>query len=118
MSRRPTPGGNLAALAATLALLGACGERPRPGAGPEEIYRVYCARCHGDDGRGAPQQRAQNPRLDLLTGEHVAAGDRAGVRAQIANGHGPMPGFQEKLSPEDLDRLTDFVLRWRPASAP
>jgi hypothetical protein len=41
----------------------------------------------------------------------VLRGDRAAVRQRIAEGHGPMPSYSKRLTPEELERLVDFTLR-------
>lgn len=102
-----------AGLAAGLVLLAlACGPRRR-GGDVGELYRDYCARCHGPDGRGDPRTIALNPNLDLTRAPLVRAGDRAEIRRRIAEGFGPMPGFARKLDAQDLERLTDYTLNLR-----
>ena len=75
------------------------------------LYRRHCARCHGDHGEGSPRGLRLYPHLDLRTSPLVRAGDRAGVRHQIADGEGPMPGFAGRLDPQQIERLVDFTLQ-------
>lgn len=93
---------------AVAALLGGCGRR---NLSTPELYATYCARCHGDRGQGKGDDLALYPHLNLLTSPMVLRGDRAAVRQRIAEGHGPMPAFQRRLSPQELERLTDFMFR-------
>lgn len=74
-----------------------------------ELYGRHCARCHGDNGEGAARGLRTYPRLNLLDSPMVSRGDRAAVRQRIAEGHGPMPGFRRRLTPQEIERLTDFT---------
>jgi mono/diheme cytochrome c family protein len=81
-----------------------------------ELYRTYCARCHGAEGRGDPRYLDRYPYLDLLASPMVRRGDRAAVRRRIADGDGPMPGFSHRLAPPEIERLVDFTFQLgRPA---
>ena len=99
-------------LASTLG--GACQElacKPaRPPETPAELYLAYCARCHADDGRGARRQLERYPEADLTRSDMLARGDRAAVLARVAKGFGPMPAFDTKLAPGEIEKVTDFVL--------
>jgi mono/diheme cytochrome c family protein len=76
-----------------------------------ELYSTYCARCHGERGEGESDSLTLYPHLDLLTSPMIRRGDRAAVRQRIAEGYGPMPGFQRRLDPGEMERLIDFTLR-------
>jgi hypothetical protein len=93
----------LAALVAVVAVV-ACG--PKGPLSPPENYDEYCARCHGDDGRGDPKMVRLKPELDLVRSQMVQEGDLALVRQRIADGEGTMPGFEQKITPEELEALT------------
>lgn len=94
----------------TLALLAAACGPPRP-LTPEVSYDYFCARCHGDDGRGDSRAVKLNPKLDLLASEMVGDGDRDLVRQRIVEGKGSMPGFEDKLAPHEVDELVAYTLR-------
>lgn len=101
--------GALAAAAVLGATAVACEPAPRPESA-EGLYRLFCARCHGDDGRGTRAQLESYPKADLLLSEAVARGDREAVVRRTAEGYGPMPPFRDKLSAEELDQVTAYVL--------
>jgi mono/diheme cytochrome c family protein len=98
------------ALLLALALLGAGCDRPG-NRSAEELWAKYCARCHGADGRGVPRQLARYPNADLTRSRARGGEARAFFRRRIAEGYGPMPGFSQRLSPPELERLVDTSLR-------
>lgn len=84
---------------------------PAPGdRGPEALYARYCARCHGDDGRGDAEKNLLNPGLDLTASDWAADGARTEIHERIADGHGSMPGFAKRLSEDELEGLVELVL--------
>ncbi len=94
-------------------LLAACA---RKDLSTPELYRNYCARCHGPQGRGDSRHLDRYPYLDLRSSPLVRRGDRAAVRLRIAEGHGPMPGFSRRLEPPEIEKLVDFTFQLgRPA---
>jgi mono/diheme cytochrome c family protein len=104
--------GRLAAAIAggvALALAAACGP-PTSGVPVAELWAANCVRCHAQDGRGIPGQRALEPRLDLVASELVRGGERGLVYQRIAWGYAGMPGFSHKLEQGDLELLTQYVL--------
>lgn len=50
------------------------------------------------------------PGLDLTASGWVRRGDRDEVRERIADGHGSMPAFAQKLTADELEGLVDWVL--------
>lgn len=98
----------LAALGLALALLGAAGcgghERSAP-----RLYRDYCARCHGRDGTGIRHDQPEAG-LDLTASAMVARTERREIAERIAHGKGKMPGFDHRLSPEEIERLVELVI--------
>ena len=76
-----------------------------------ELYETYCARCHAGRGQGEPKSLTLYPNANLLASPMVRRGDRAAIRQRIAEGYGPMPGFQRRLDPGEIERLVDFTLQ-------
>ena len=95
-----------ALLLAALPLLAGCAKKPET---PPEMYAAYCARCHGEDGKGNPRSMKLYPNLDLVASPMARRGDRALVRDRIARGFGPMPGFSRRLTPQQIDALVDYT---------
>ena len=93
-------------LAALLSLAACARDRSAP-----SLYPSYCRRCHGPNGEGPKKPVRLYPHLDLRSSPMVLRGDRAAVRQRIAEGHGPMPSYSKRLTPEELERLVDFTLQ-------
>jgi mono/diheme cytochrome c family protein len=93
-------------------------ERPRTG---QQLYTVYCAACHGADGKGngpaAPALRAQVP--DLTTLSQRAGGKFPLLKVEqsidgeeglpVAHGTREMPVYYELF--ESIRRDTPFVVQ-------
>ena len=70
------------------------------------IFAENCAACHGDDGKGMPEQGAPN----LTNGIWLFGGDRAQVIESIRTGRGGvMPGFVGRLDDVTLKSLAIYV---------
>lgn len=73
------------------------------GVNGQALYRKHCASCHGAEGKGAfgPD----------LTGDYQYGKTSMAVQESIALGRpNNMPGFENKLTPEEIATLTDFIL--------
>ena len=78
-------------------------EAPVAVAGGQELYAKHCAGCHGAEGKGAfgPD----------LSGEYKYGKTDMAVEESISYGRpGNMPGFEKKLSSEQIKTLTDYIL--------
>ncbi len=105
----------LGSLSAVAALVTAAGCGRGGDRASARLYRDYCARCHGPDGGGMRRPDGFDPGLDLTTSEMVAAHRRDEIRQRIAAGKGTMPGFAHRLTPDEVDRLVELVVRFAPA---
>ncbi len=101
-------------LLAVAAAVWACGAgSPHPSTlSDAELYSRYCARCHGEDGRGDRRSVGLNPALDLTRSELGRRRARPQIYQRIAFGYGPMPGFSRKLDPKDIERLTQYSVQF------
>ena len=66
------------------------------------VYKAKCAMCHGADG-AKPAPKGINGPDSKLKGA-------SGLNTIITKGSGKMPGFEGKLSPEEITAVTDYVL--------
>ncbi len=75
----------------------------------KKLFKVNCASCHGPGGRGdGPAGAALNPRpadLTAMARQHPD-GDFAW---KIANGRGPMPAWNGRLSEKNIWDLVNFI---------
>ena len=93
----------------------ACG----PSDPAERVYVRKCAACHGVDGRGKTRFAEGRPYADLTDGKWKHGGDRASIRRLIAEGDpaSPMPPYEGRLSPGEIDEAADYVLKLATASS-
>jgi mono/diheme cytochrome c family protein len=68
-----------------------------------DVYKSKCAACHGADGKGNAAMKTK----DLGSADVQAMSD-ADLTGVIAKGKKPMPGYEGKLTP---DQITDMV-KW------
>jgi mono/diheme cytochrome c family protein len=101
---------SLPLLLGAAATVWACGFG-KPGAASlndAQLYSRYCARCHGEDGRGDPRSVGLNPALDLTRSALGKSRNHREVYQRIAFGYGPMPAYSRKLDPKEIERLTQY----------
>ena len=77
------------------------------------MYARKCAGCHGPSGASTPSYRARFPYADLTDGRWRHAGDVESMRRLITEGDpkSPMPRFDGRLSPEEIDAVARYVDR-------
>ena len=80
-------------------------------ASPEKIYIVYCAACHGIDGRANTKlsKRMYMRPTNLVSGPFKFPS----VSIIIKNGVGLMPGYEKYLDKEKINELAIYVLQFR-----
>ena len=69
----------------------------------KELFAKHCAGCHGAEGKGAfgPD----------LSADYQYGKTETAAQESISSGRpGNMPAFDQKLSPEEIKALTDFIL--------
>lgn len=74
----------------------------------KQIYEQYCARCHGFDGAGVPEQPAAQGRLSSLA--VMSSKSDQQIMGVIRAGKPPaMPGFAGEFTEAKLMVLTAYV---------
>jgi cytochrome c oxidase cbb3-type subunit 3 len=74
------------------------------GANGKTLFAKHCSGCHGPEGKGAfgPD----------LSGDYQYGKTTEAVQESIAHGRPKnMPAFEKKLSPQEIEALTDFILK-------
>jgi len=77
----------------------------------EELYRNYCAVCHGAEGRGdGPAASSLDPPPpDLTDAERMQELTDERLLEVLSNGSGVMTGFGSMLTPEELEAVAAYV---------
>ena len=87
----------------------------------EALYLTYCSLCHGADGKGVPNvfpPLAGNATIGEPDGVNLVTATAHGIEPQrlsLINGFGPMPAFADRLDPDQMTALINYV---RSAFAP
>lgn len=74
----------------------------------QEIYLLYCARCHGDQGQGYALEHTNQEVSDFRENRVVKQSDGA-LYWKIREGKEIMPGFKSKLSDEQHWQLVEYI---------
>ena len=69
-----------------------------------DVYKSKCAACHGADGKGNAAMKTKD-----LGGAEVQAMSDADLNGVITKGKKPMPGYEGKLTPDQINDLVKYV---------
>ena len=73
-----------------------------------DVFKSKCASCHGADGKGdTPAGKKMNVK-DLASDEVQKQSD-ADLAAVIEKGKKPMPGYEGKVTKEQIDGLVKWI---------
>jgi mono/diheme cytochrome c family protein len=77
----------------------------------EELYRKYCAACHGAEGRAdGPASAGFDPLpTDLTDPERMQQLTDDGLLEALSEGSGAMPGFGSMLTEDELRAVADYT---------
>ena len=78
---------------------------------PSELYTQYCAKCHGDDGKGATAKGKQLMARDFTDAEWQSSKTDAELIKTVTKGGEDMPAFGKKLTAEQIERLVKDDVR-------
>jgi cytochrome c6 len=73
-----------------------------------DLYKSKCASCHGADGKGDTAM-GKNLKLKDLGSADVQKQTDADLTTVIAKGKKPMPGYEGKLTNEQIQDVVKFV---------
>lgn len=75
----------------------------------DELYRIYCAICHGSDGGGAGVLADYYPRMPDLTAPHVGRYPDARLETIVRRGGFRMPAYADALSADERRAVVAHV---------
>ncbi len=78
---------------------------------PSALFVEYCAKCHGEDGKGQTPKGKQLKARDFTDGEFQANKSDADLIKQVTKGGEQMPAFGKKLSAEQIEKLVKEDVR-------
>jgi mono/diheme cytochrome c family protein len=74
----------------------------------ESLFKGKCAMCHGPDGAGKTMMGEKLKIPDLHAADVQKKSD-ADLKTMIAKGKDKMPGYETKLSKEQIDSVVAFI---------
>jgi mono/diheme cytochrome c family protein len=78
---------------------------------PSALYKEYCSRCHGDDGRGqTPKGKKLNAR-NFTDAQWQSDKSDADLIKVVTKGGEDMPAFGKKLTKEQIESLVKEDVR-------
>jgi len=80
-------------------------------AGPSDLFKQYCARCHGEDGTGNTPKGKQLRARDFTDSEFQDAKSDGDLIKTVTKGGEDMPAFGKKLSKEEIEGLVKNDVR-------
>lgn len=73
-------------------------------------YKLYCAPCHGNNGRGdGPAAASLNPKPADHTSSLLLKETDGSLFYRISEGHTPMPQYKTTLSEQQRWELVDYI---------
>ena len=78
---------------------------------PSELYIQYCAKCHGEDGKGQTPQGKKLSARDFTDGEWLADEKDSHLIEAVTDGKDDMPPFGKKLTREQIESLVKHDVR-------
>jgi len=78
---------------------------------PSPLYREYCAKCHGEDGRGQTPKGKQLGAKDFTDPEFQADETDAHLIKAVTKGDDEMPAFGKKLTKAQIASLVKHDVR-------
>ncbi|MEO8189274.1 MAG: c-type cytochrome [Acidobacteriota bacterium] len=78
---------------------------------PSPTFVEYCAKCHGEDGKGNTPKGKQLMARDFTDAEWQSAKNDAELVKTVTRGGEDMPAFGKKLSKEQIESLVKVDVR-------
>ena len=78
---------------------------------PSETFKKYCAKCHGEDGRGETAKGKSLSARNFTDAEWQAGEKDAELIKAVQEGKDDMPPFGKKLTQEQIESLVKNDVR-------
>lgn len=78
---------------------------------PSPLYVEYCAKCHGEDGKGSTPKGKQLMARDFTDAEWQSSKTDADLIQTVTKGGEDMPAFGKKLKKEQIESLVKDDVR-------
>ena len=78
---------------------------------PSELFKEYCAKCHGEDGKGQTPKGKQLSARNFTDAEWQAEETDAEFIEAVTEGKDDMPPFGKKLTREQIESLVKNDVR-------
>jgi mono/diheme cytochrome c family protein len=78
---------------------------------PSALFKEYCAKCHGEDGRADTPKGRQLMAQDMTDAEWQAEKTDADLIKVVTKGGEDMPPFGKKLTKEQIESLVKVDVR-------
>lgn len=78
---------------------------------PSELYKQYCAKCHGEDGKAETHQGKKLSARDFTDGKWLAEEKDEELIDAVTNGKDDMPPFGKKLTKDQIEGLVKHDVR-------
>ena len=78
---------------------------------PSELFKQYCAKCHGDDGKADTMRGRHLKARNFTDAEWQSGESNADLIKSVTEGKEDMPPFGKKLTPEQIESLVKNDVR-------
>jgi mono/diheme cytochrome c family protein len=78
---------------------------------PSALFKEYCIKCHGEDGKANTPKGSQLMARDFTDEEFQSSKTDAQLIETVTKGHEDMPPFGKKLSQEQIQSLVKNDVR-------
>ena len=78
---------------------------------PSELFKQYCAKCHGEDGKASTPKGKQLSARDFTDAEWQADEPDKDLIKSVTEGKEDMPPFGKKLTTEQIESLVKNDVR-------
>lgn len=74
-----------------------------------ELFAIYCAVCHGPEGKGGMPIAEKLPDIPTFTPRLLGRESDSHLFMMLTKGHAPMPGYAEALSPDERWHVINYL---------